>query len=50
MKVALSGQMFDDYKLEEHLKAAVKIGYDGVAIRSTHVPSDITQAQLVICY
>lgn len=36
-KIYLSGQMFDDFPVMEHLCAAEQLGYDGVQLRSTHV-------------
>ena len=36
-KLALSGQMFDDYSVYEHIAAASDYGYDAIELRSTHV-------------
>jgi len=36
-KIGLSGQMFDERSIWEHLEAAARIGYDCVELRSTHV-------------
>ena len=36
-KIGLSGQMFDDRSVWDHLEAAVRYGYDTVELRSTHV-------------
>lgn len=36
-KIALSGQMFDDLSVWEHLSAALDYGYDAVELRSTHI-------------
>ncbi len=37
LKIGLSGQMFDDRSVWEHLEAAAKYGYDTVELRGTHV-------------
>ena len=37
LDIALSGQMFDDCSIWEHLEAASAFGYRGVELRSTHV-------------
>ena len=36
-KIGLSGQMFDDRSVWDHLEAAAKYGYDTVELRSTHL-------------
>ena len=36
-KIGLSGQMFDDKSIWDHLEAAAKYGYDTVELRATHV-------------
>ena len=36
-KIGLSGQMFDDRSIWDHLEAAAKYGYDTVELRSTHL-------------
>ena len=36
-EVGLSGQMFDDLTIWDHLDAAIRVGYRSVELRSTHV-------------
>ena len=45
-KIGLSGQMFDDRSVWEHLEAAKKYGYDTVELRSTHVNPNVSQDTL----
>lgn len=45
-KTVLSGQMFDELPVWDHLTAAVESGYDGVQLRSTHVTPQ-TPAQTI---
>ncbi len=37
MRIGLSGQMFDNESVWEHLEAAVDAGYETVELRSTHI-------------
>jgi sugar phosphate isomerase/epimerase len=45
-KVGLSGQMFDNLTIWNHLEAAGSVGYMGVELRSTHVNPALAQEQL----
>ena len=43
-KIGLSGQMFDDVSIWEHLYAAAENGYETVELRSTHINPDVSDA------
>ena len=44
-KIALSGQMFDDFSIWDHLEAVYAFGYDAAEIRSTHLHPGLDAAQ-----
>lgn len=45
-ELGLSGQMFDDLTIDEHLSAAQRIGYRCVELRSTHVKPELPADEL----
>ena len=45
-KLGLSGQMFDDASVWDHLRAAVEVGYADVELRSTHVGPGLAEHHL----
>ncbi len=45
-EVGLSGQMFDDLTIWDHLDAAIRVGYRSVELRSTHVKPGVAEAEL----
>ena len=45
-EVGLSGQMFDDLTIWNHLEAAGSIGYKYVELRSTHVKPEVAKHEL----
>ena len=46
-KIGLSGQMFDDRSVWEHLDAAAKYGYQAVELRSTHINPNVSEDVLM---
>lgn len=44
--IGLSGQMFDELPVWEHLRAAADYGYKGVELRSTHVSPQTPESEL----
>ena len=45
-EVGLSGQMFDDLSIWDHLRAAHDFGYRSVELRSTHVTPETSEEEL----
>ena len=45
-EIGLSGQMFDDLTVWDHLDAASSFGYTCVELRSTHVNPEIPMEEL----
>ena len=45
-KISLSGQMFDQMTVWDHLEAAAAAGYTGIELRSTHAKPETDSAEL----
>ena len=46
LEIGLSGQMFDDLTVWDHLDAASSFGYTCVELRSTHVNPEVPMEEL----